>query len=299
MVGYAEWPYRHARITLSSPGDESETFHLLGGAYPAAIEEVVSGELDIAMLNPSALMTMAFKGIGVFEHSLPIRAICVIPSYDQLGFAVTEASGITSLDQIREEQRPLRISTRGSHDPATSLLVDLVLKAHGFSLADIESWGGEVRRDQPLPNHPSRIGAVERGDLDGVFDEAIGQWANRTPEVGLRFLAIGEDRLAELGTRGFRSGVIERNRYPNIPADVNTVDFSGWPIFTRADAPEQLIEAFCSALEARKDRIPWDGGSPNQPPLPLDRMVRDTVEGPLETPFHSTAERFWHKHGYL
>ncbi len=49
------------------------------------------------------------------------------------------------------------------------------------------------------------------------------------------------------------------------------------------------------ALEARKDRIPWQG----EGPLPLERMCRDTPETPLDIPLHPAAERFWHDRGYL
>jgi len=50
-----------------------------------------------------------------------------------------------------------------------------------------------------------------------------------------------------------------------------------------------------SRLEARKDRILWQG----QGPLPLEHMCRDTPEGPLDLPLHPAAERFWRAQGYL
>ena len=74
-----------------------------------------------------------------------------------------------------------------------------------------------------------------------------------------------------------------------------TVDFSGWPIFTRADLPDDIIACFCTALEARKDLIPWQG----EGPLPLERMCRDSEDTPLDIPLHPGAERFWRSQGYL
>ena len=52
-------------------------------------------------------------------------------------------------------------------------MVDVVLKAHGFSLADIEAWGGQISYDQPMPNHPSRIGRLKDDELDAIFDEGV------------------------------------------------------------------------------------------------------------------------------
>jgi hypothetical protein len=72
------------------------------------------------------------------------------------------------------------------------------------------------------------------------------------------------------------------------------LDFSGFPVFTRERA-RQHYQSFCAALEARKNKIPWDGDKP----LPLERMCRDTPEGPLNLPLHPAAEQFWRERGYL
>ena len=56
-----------------------------------------------------------------------------------------------------------------------------------------------------------------------------------------------------------------------------------------------IAKQICEALEARKDRIPWQG----EGPLPLDRMCVDTLDAPLTVPLHPAAERFWRDRGYL
>ena len=76
---------------------------------------------------------------------------------------------------------------------------------------------------------------------------------------------------------------------------LRTQGTADWPLITREDAPDDLIMAFCRALEARKDRIPWRG----EGLLPLERMCRDTPETPLDIPLHPAAERFWRDCGYL
>jgi TRAP-type uncharacterized transport system substrate-binding protein len=191
------------------------------------------------------------------------------------------------------------VSARGSRDPSTSLLVNVVLKAHGFSLEDIVSWGGHVSYDQPMPNAPSRIGRVGSGELDAIFDEGIPMWGDLATSAGMRFLPIDEEHRAKLVAQGFRRGTIERSLYPSLPEDIPTVDFSGWPIFTHSEASDLLITKFCAALEDRKDRIQWDIGDVKQPPLPLERMCVDTKETPQDVPLHGAAERFWRERGYL
>jgi hypothetical protein len=66
-------------------------------------------------------------------------------------------------------------------------------------------------------------------------------------------------------------------------------------VFCHEHTPDDLVTAICAALEARRDRIPWQG----EGPLPLERMCYDTPEGPLDVPLHPAAERFWRDRGYL
>jgi TRAP-type uncharacterized transport system substrate-binding protein len=77
--------------------------------------------------------------------------------------------------------------------------------------------------------------------------------------------------------------------------DLPTLDFSGFAVYTHADVPDAVITAICAALEARKEIIGWQEPGP----LPLDRMCRDTEDGPLVIPLHPAAENFWRAQGYL
>ncbi len=122
---------------------------------------------------------------------------------DQLGFAVASRLGFTSLSDIAARRYPLRVSVRGSIDAGTPIMVDVVLREHGFSLADIEAWGGEIVRDQPMPNDPSRIGRLAAGEIDAIFDEGVIMWADLVTGAGAEFLALGPAHLAALEAQGF------------------------------------------------------------------------------------------------
>ena len=58
--------------------------------------------------------TRPTKGKGPIEGRIPLRTIAVFPSWDVMGFAVHESTGITSLQQIRKDRIPLNLST-GPH----------------------------------------------------------------------------------------------------------------------------------------------------------------------------------------
>lgn len=296
LVGDTAWPYLQARVILREKGkDPWKEVCLFGSDACDAIPEVARGDVQVAILNPSQLLTLALRGRGPFPEPLPLRTITVIPSLDQLAFAVSERTGLTSLSQIRERRFPLRLSLRGEPHHSIHIVVKEVLSQLGFSLEDIVAWGGQVRYDPAMPDRPTRIGAVGRGEIDAIFDEALDSWADMALDLGMRFLPLEEPILQSLEEMGFRRAAIPKAEYPRLAEDVPTLDFSGFAVYTHADAPEEVIQSVCAALEARKDRIPWQG----EGPLPLKQMCSDTPEAPRGVPFHPAAERFWRERGYL
>jgi NMT1-like family len=295
LVDQRSWPYRQARIGLREQGSDSWSVTLFGSDGPAAIDEVARGEVQVAIINPAGLLPLAVKGSGPFKTPIALRAITVIPSPDQLAFAVSEKTGLQSLREVRERRYPLRVSMRGQMDHSLHVVVDEVLSAAGFSLADIVSWGGQVRYDAGLPNKPNRLGAAQRGEVDMIIDEAVRSWVDDAAGSGFRVLPLDETMLAHLEDIGFRRAVIPKARYPKLPADVPSLDFSGFTVYTHANVADMIVTSICAALEARKDVIAWQEPGP----LPLDRMCRDTPDGPLNIPLHPAAERFWRERGYL
>jgi hypothetical protein len=298
MMLDSSWSYRALSVTMEShTGPGRFTFY--GANHPDVIEQVHAGRIDVSILNPAAMLAMAYRGTGPFGARKDIAAVAVLPHYDQLGFAVASRLGFTSLADIAEQEYPLRVSVRGSVDACTPIMVDVVLRAYGFTLADIKVWGGEISYDQPMPNDPSRLGRLAAGEIDAIFDEGVIMWADLIGGAGAEFLPLGGEPLAALRAQGYRDGVIEKARYPSLPSDIATVDYSGWPIYCRTSAPNTLIERFCEALIARRETIVWDIGGVRQPPLPLDRMVRESPSTPQDVPLHPAATAVWQAHGYL
>jgi TRAP-type uncharacterized transport system substrate-binding protein len=295
LVNRRDWPYLQAKVGLREQGSDEWPVTLFGSDSPATIWEVASGKIQFAIVNPSMILKMAALGSPPFTEPLPLRTIAVLPSSDQMVFAVTAATGLKSFTEILERRFPLKVSLRGQPDHSLRIITKHVLAAAGLSLDDIVSWGGEVRYDKGMPYGENRIGAVQRGEIHAVFDEGASTWANIALELGMIFLPLDAEPMKRLERLGLRSGLIERTNFPQLSRDVPSIDFSGWPIYTREDTPDGLVTDFCRALEASKDRIPWAKDAP----LPLSQMVRDTPEGHLEVPLHPAAECFWRERGYL
>jgi TRAP-type uncharacterized transport system substrate-binding protein len=295
MVGDGGFPERQAKVSLRVQGAGEWPLTFFASDTPSAIDEVVGGRAQIAIVNPSSPLTLAYRGAGPYHEPLPVRAITVIPSEDQMAFAVTESSGLRSIEEIAERRFPLRIGMRAQRDHASLWFVEQVFDAAGFSLQDVISWGGEVKYMARIPQDPARTEAVGRGEVDAIFDEAVNRWIYPALDAGMRLIEFDEPLLGRLEAMGFRRGVVKRKDYPRLPADVVSLDFSGWPVFCSADAPDGLIGRFCAALEARKHAIPWQG----EGPLPLERMCKDGPDTPLDVPLHPAAERCWRELGYI
>jgi hypothetical protein len=175
------------------------------------------------------------------------------------------------------------------------LITDQILAVHGFSLSDIGDWGGELRYTPGLPSAPGRLSAIENGELNGVIDEAFRNYAPRALQLGMRFLPIEEPELQQLEAIGLRRQTATPEEVPGLDGPLPTIDFSGWPVFCLETTADDVVTAFCAALEARKENIPWYGSGPMDPRL----MCTDTRDAPMAVPLHPAAERFWRDQGYL
>lgn len=295
LVGEANWSQKQVKISLRVQGAPDWPVTFVASDAPDAIDQVVGGQAQIGIVNPAEPLTLAYRGTGPYAEPLPLAVVTTIPSKDQMAFAVTERSGIDSLEEIGERRIPLRIGMRVQRNHASHWFVEQVFRAAGFSLEDVIGWGGEVKYLARIPQDRERIEAVNRDEVDAIFDEAVNRWLYPALDVGMHLVALSEPLLRKLEVMGFRRGSITRRDYPRLQADVPSLDFSGWPVFTRSDAPDELITAFCAALEQRKHAIPWQGSGP----LPLESMCHDGPATPRDVPLHLAAERFWRQQGYL
>ena len=264
----------------------------LGGlAAPQLLEK---REFDLAFLNPSAITYLAYNGIDPYPKKIDIRNLAIFPSWDRLGFAVKKNLGVKSLKEIAERKIPLKLSTRvqGPYG-TTEFTLRKILTFCGWSFEALESWGGKVD-GVPYPEHPSRYEGLKQGAYDAVFDEGIRHWADIVLNQDMTFLPLEDSILTAMERMGFRRAAIPKARFRLLENDVQTVNFSGWPLFCRTDFPNEDAYTILKAIEEQKTTIPVDGDDLN-----FSRLCSDTDEGPLQIPLHDGAQKFYREHGYL
>src|SRR5262252_5834153 len=194
-------------------------------------EQVAKGDgVDLAFVNPSALLTQAYRGVGLFRAPLPVRIVAVYPSWDRFVFLIHPRTGIRSLADIKASRYPLRVSVREDVTHSTIVLIDQAFALHGFALKDIESWGGRLIRCGG-PGDVRRLEPLGRGEIDAL------------------------SRL------GWRKVELPKSRFPGLDRDVHTLDFSGWPIYASTSLPDEVAYDVCDALAAREAEVPWEKGT--------------------------------------
>lgn len=254
-------------------------------------EEVAAGGLEAAFVNPSALLTQAYRGAGLFRAPLAVRIIAVYPSWDRFVFMVHPRTGIRSLRDIKEKRYPLRVSVREDPTHSTLVLIDQAFALHGFALGDIESWGGKlVVCGSPFDRR--RMEPLRRGELDAIFDEGIKTWLNEALACGLLPIALEPSEFAQLGRLGWRRASLPKARFSHLSTDIDALDFSGWPIYSSASLPDETAYDICGAIAARAAEVPWEAGT-NGTAL---QMGRESEETPMDVPLHPGAERWYREH---
>ena len=290
-----------ARVSIQ-PSSREEQFPgvILGingdlmGGMKAPIE-VAKRRVDVAFINPSAIVTMAYRGKGFYKERLPLRALASFPSWDKMAFAVAKELKLKSLFEIRERKLPLRVSTRPSGiDNTTHYSVTQILSLYRLSFAKIKQWGGTVQ-ETPRPTSPERLSGIRTGTINAIFDEGLHNWLDEALDHGFEVLPIEPKILKQLSTLGYEPSVIPSAKFKQLKTDVDTIDFSGWPLITHRGFSNDLAYAICEAIDARQAIIPIDDESP----LDMKKIAGATEAAPLGIPLHPGAKRYYREKGYL
>ena len=279
---------RDVSIVIGNGSGEAFTPALtMAPGSPALAHAVARGDLDMAFVNPSGMLTQAYRGTGLYSEPLPVRVIASYPSYDRFVAAVHPRLGVTSLAEIAEQKPALRVSVREDATHSTRVLLDQLLPMYGFTLDDFVAWGGSLQLNGP-PGDGRRLAGIAEGSLDVVFDEGIPAWLNHGLEHGLQPLEAEEDVFSQMEAIGWRRVVLPKERFPLLERDIMTIDYSGWPLYTRESLPDETAYKVCAAIAERAEYIRWESSYTG-----VGQLGQETEATPLDVPLHPGAERWF------
>ena len=282
---------RQSQLDVAMGWRDSE----LGGTGPAIL--VDKKQIDFGFGNPVGLSAMAYLGRGFYKKKIPLRAIGVFPTWDRLIFAVRKGIGIDSLEDVKRQKYPLRISTRRRGKLQTTVYaIEEVLKSYGMSFKQIEGWGGKVM-EAASPSSKDRKDHIQSGKADAVFDEGVKSWGNTALNAGMRFLPIDDAAARHMSKLGFPSAMLTSEHYPKLDSDIRCVDFSGWTFFCRADLPAAFAYGMAKAVDLCHRQIPVDHFDKH--PMTMREFSRGGEAGQLNIPLHPGAKKYFREKGYI
>lgn len=296
IAGNPLTPYYGPRdmcIAVGSGSNESfKPWLRLSTGSPILAHAVCRNELEAAMINPSGLLTQAYRGTGLFPQALPVRILATYPSLDHFVFAIHPRTGLKSLGEIKQKKYPLRVSIREDATHSTRVLVDQTFAAYGMTLKEIESWGGSLQLNGG-PGDARRMKAIADGTVDAVFDEGLVLWLNAALDAGMQPVTLEDSTFKYLTDLGWRKYTIKPGRYQSLKEEHTCIDYSGWPLYTRASLPDDDAYKICDAIMARKDLIYWEDSYTG-----VGQLGHDTDATPRDVPLHPGAEKWYREHGY-
>ena len=277
-----------------------------GGLPPGSTVAAVTGSpyAELALRGPD----LVSQGVYQLAITTPawhlagranLRALATFDHDDQLVLAVRAEHGVTSLDDVRQRRLPLRISMplRESGHPAAFAL-EQIFELYGFTVADLEGWGGAILNDRPkYPNLPESVPVDP--SFDAVFDEAVmtWRWKRISESYDLIYLALSDAVLTRCAELGMRPGVLRAGRLRGVEQDVPTVDFSGWVLYCDQSLPDEIVYQVMAALEEQQRQISDRFTGPTAAmtsPIDMSRLGRDPVVA-----LHPGAAAYYKDKGYL
>ena len=298
IAGNPETPYGGNRdmsiVVGSGAGANFKPWLRLSTGSAEMAHAVANGDVHAAFVNPSAMLTQAYRGVGLFDKPLPVRILASYPSIDRFLIAVRSSLGFKSLHDVKKARYPLKISLREDPTHSTLVLIDQLLAFHGMTLAEIQSWGGKLLKIGG-PGDKRRIAGIADGSIDAIMDEGISTWLAEAMRGGFEPLDLDELAFAHMGALGWRRVPLKCGRFDHFPGGHDCLDFSGWPIYCGAAMPEKAAYEICAALGARHDEMPWEAGTHKD----VAQTGQETDATPRDVPLHPGAERWFREHGHL
>jgi uncharacterized protein len=260
--------------------------------------EVGTRKVDIAYVNPSALVAMAYLGKGIYQDKLPLRVLGCFPSWDRIALVIDKSLGVKSLYDVVQRKIPLHVSTRFSGvNNATYYTIATILSLYGFSFEQIKKWGGQVQ-ECGRPFAPARMKALAKRSIDAVFDEGvstIGGWLDLALDSGYEIIPIEPAIVRKLERMGYTRTVLPKKRYRQLKDDALTIDFSGWALVTHKWLPNNIAYAAVETIDEKKKIIPVD----DDRPINLRELCNGSEKCPLRVPLHPGAAKYYRQKGYL
>lgn len=275
---------------LSTMYPEFDTTLFSGGGVTNVIR-VARGQSVIG-ITAVTFMKAAEEGAEPFRSPVTVKALANLDDLTRIAFAVPADSPLTSVRQIVEEKKPVRLFMGSKVGGNAEVFARWIFESLGASKKDMQAWGCTL-----YGGTPNEAGSrMKEGQLDVLSLTNPGEHFMLTElikNMDIRFLPLDAEALARLErTRAMVSGLITTDMYkPAVKEDIPVITAPSGLVIN-ADVSDEDAYKFAKALvEGRADialALPsWNTISP-------ERVCQD-----LPIAIHPGAARYYREIGCM
>ena len=261
---------------------------------------VAQGQAEFTATASGTEIRLANEGQSPFKAPLKGKFSYVMQLYDNqfIHFIMTkewaDANGVKSWEDIAAKKPRMRLAINRPDNPQTTIGGPYeVMKAFGFTIQDIEKWGGSY----VLGNSAIGLDALTDGKAD-VFMNARNLGDSLIKEVaGKRELMWidGDPKKIEKGAATFnnRMDMVPKGTYPFMEKDYPTVRM--WiSIVAGSHVPDEVVYKYVKAVAENEARVKAIGGS-----LKTAFATAKMASNPAKLPYHPGALRYYKEKGLV
>jgi TRAP transporter TAXI family solute receptor len=264
------------------------------------VQAIATGQADFTATATGTEVKLALEGASPFKEPLKGKFSYVMQLFDNqyIHFLMTkewaDANGIKSWKDIAAKKPRMRLAINRPDNPQTTIGGPYeVMKAHGFSIADIEKWGGSY----VLGNSAIGLAAITDGKAD-VFMNARNLGDSLIKDIaGKRALLWidGDQATVQKAADTFnnKADMVPAGTYPFMEKPYPTVRM--WvALLAGAHVSDEVVYKYVKAIAENEARVQAVGGS-----LKTAFARAKMPTNPANLPFHPGAARYYREAGLL
>src|SRR5688572_18474957 len=264
------------------------------------VQAIATKQADFTATATGTEVKLALDGEFPYKESLKGRFSYVMQLYDNqfIHFLMTkewsDANGIKSWSDIAAKKPRMRLAINRPDNPQTTIGGPYeVMKAHGFSINDIEKWGGSY----VLGNSSIGLAAITDGKAD-VFMNARNLGDSLVKDIaGKRALLWidGDQATVQKAADAFnnRADMVPAGTYPFMEKPYPTVKM--WvSLLAGSHVSDETVYKYVKAIAENEARVQSIGGS-----LKTSFTGAKMATNPANLPYHPGALRYYKEKGLV
>lgn len=260
---------------------------------------IAEGQADFTATATGTEVRLANEGAFPYKASLKGKFSLAMKLFDVQYIHVfmtkewADANGIRSWADIAAKKPRMRLAINRPDNPQTTIGGPYeMMKAHGFTIDDIEKWGGSF----VLGNSSTGLNAIVDGKADvfmnvrNLGDALIKDVASKRP---LLWIDADPARMKQAADAfNFAVGMIPKGTYPFMEKDYPTV--RQWvALLASSQTSDETVYKYVKAVGDNEDRVQKVGGSL------MTFKAANMADNPANLPIHPGALRYYKEKGLV